>query len=87
MQKMKSRFAAAALALALSASLAQPALAWDTKAVTRTNLADENLAPGIHYTETAAVCESTTWLLTRRRMEWSFAAPVLKTRSTPGRIS
>lgn len=51
MQKMKSRFAAAALALALSASLAQPALAWDTKAVTRTNLADENLAPGIHYTE------------------------------------
>ena len=51
MRGLKQRVLAAALAMALSASLAQPAMAWATDDVTCSELASEDLAPGVHYTE------------------------------------
>lgn len=49
--KIKKRLTAICLTAALAFSMVQPALAWQTDNVTLSKLADEDLAPGIHYTE------------------------------------
>lgn len=49
--KIKKRLTAMCLTAALAFSMVQPALAWQTGDVTLRKLADEDLAPGIHYTE------------------------------------
>lgn len=49
--KIKKRLTAICLTAALAFSMVQPVMAWQTGNVTLSKLADEDLAPGVHYTE------------------------------------